>query len=84
MDCFQIASEYLTAKDREHRMSLTGEQELWAMALWIEKTQGENAWFYIAQQKDRLLADGDPLGLGLWNEVERRLEMLANGSAVPN
>lgn len=54
------------------------------MALWVEKTQGENAWFYIAQQKDRLLADGDPLGLGLWNEVERRLELLAEGSATPN
>ena len=65
-------------------MSLTGEQELWAMALWVEKTHGKNAWFYIAQQKDRLLADGDPLGLGLWNEVERRLEMLAEGSATPN
>lgn len=64
--------------------ALNREQELWAMALWIEKTQGENAWFYIAQQKDRLLADGDPLGLGLWNEVERRLELLAGGSAVPN
>jgi hypothetical protein len=54
------------------------------MALLIEKTQGENAWFYIAQQKHRLLADGDPLGLGLWNEVERRWELLADGSAVPN
>lgn len=65
-------------------MALDREQELWAMALWVEKTQGENAWFYIAQQKDRLLADGDPLGLGLWNEVERRLELLAEGSATPN
>lgn len=65
-------------------MTLTREQELWAMALWIEKTHGEHAWFYIAQQKDRLLAEGDPLGLGLWNDVERRLEMLANGAAVPN
>lgn len=66
------------------QVPLDREQELWAMALWVEKTQGENAWFYIAQQKDRLLADGDPLGLGLWNEVERRLEMLAGGSATPN
>lgn len=65
-------------------MLITGEQELWAMALWIEKSEGENAWFYIAQQKDRLLADGDPLGLELWNEVERRLEILADGSATPN
>lgn len=54
------------------------------MALWIEKTQGENAWFFVAQQKDRLLAEGDPLGLGLWNEVERRLAMLAEGSGTHN
>ncbi len=65
-------------------MALDKEQELWAMALWVEKTQGGKAWFYIAQQKDRLLAEGDPLGLGLWNEVERRLEMLAKGSTTPN
>lgn len=65
-------------------MVLNREQELWAMALWIEKTQGENAWFFVAQQKDRLLAEGDPLGLGLWNEVERRLAMLAEGSGTHN
>jgi len=65
-------------------MTLDRDQELWAVALWVEKTQGKNAWFYIAQQKDRLLADGDPLGLGLWNEVERRLEMLNTTPTTPN
>lgn len=65
-------------------MTLKREEEIWAMALWVEMTQGKNAWFYVAQQKDRLLDAGDPLGLGLWNEVERRLEMLNTAPTSPN
>lgn len=34
--------------------------------------------------KDRLLADGNPLGLGLWNEIERRLMMLSERSGEQN
>jgi hypothetical protein len=26
------------------------DQELWAMALWVEKHHGGKGWFYIAQQ----------------------------------
>lgn len=65
-------------------MAFTREREIWAMALWVEKTQGENSWFYISQQKDRLLADGEPLGLGLWTEVEKRLEKLIDGKSAWN
>lgn len=43
---------------------LDPEQELSAMALWIEKTKGEKAWFYIAQEKDRLLPMATRLDLG--------------------
>lgn len=50
------------------------------MTLWVERTQGPEARSYIAQQKDRVLAEGDPLGVELWNEVERRMEMLSNPS----
>lgn len=40
------------------------DQELWGVALWVEKHHGENGWFYIAQQKDRLLAAGEPANPG--------------------
>lgn len=57
-------------------MSLTRDQELWGVALWVEKHHGDLSWFHIAQQKDRLLADGDFDGIAMWNEVERRIDLL--------
>lgn len=64
-------------------VSLTRDQELWGVALWVEKHHGTNSWFHIAQQKDRLLATGDFGGIQMWDEVERRIEALQS-NAVPN
>lgn len=57
-------------------MTLTRDQELWGMALWVEKHHGENGWLFIAQQQDRLLAEGDFEGMTLWRSVGERYEQL--------
>lgn len=60
-------------------MSLNRDQELWAMALWVERHHGKGGWFHIAQQQDRLLAEGDLDGVALWREVAKRFDRLAVG-----
>lgn len=55
---------------------VTRDQELWGIALWVEKHHAENGWFYIAQQQDRLLADGDFDGVAMWRTVGERFEAL--------
>lgn len=57
-------------------MPLTHEQELWGMALWVEKTYGENGWLYIAQQQDRLQEEGDLDGVALSHDVAVRFDQL--------
>jgi hypothetical protein len=61
-------------------MTVTREQELWAMALWVEKTRGEAGWLHIAQEQDRLLTAGDFDGVELWRSVGERFEQLRNPS----
>lgn len=56
---------------------MTRDQELWCVALWIEKTHAEAGWLFIAQQQDRLLAEGDFDGMAMWREVSRRYDELS-------
>jgi hypothetical protein len=67
-------------------MTLTREEELWGIALWVEKTHGEAGWLHIARQQDRLLAAGDLAGVRLWRAVATRFEQLLErqGQAVSN
>ena len=55
---------------------MTRDQEIWGIALWVEKAHGANGWFHIAQQQDRLIAQGDFDGLPLWRAVQKRFEAL--------
>lgn len=55
---------------------LTRENELWGMALWVEKKHGADGWLHIAEQQDRLLAKGDPAGVTLWQKVGERFDEL--------
>jgi hypothetical protein len=48
--------------------------EFWAMALLVEKHHGADGWFYIAQQQDRLLAQGEDAGAKLWAQVGKRFD----------
>ena len=63
-------------------MPLTRDQELWGVALWVEKTHADAGWLFIAQQQDRLLADGDLDGAAMWRDVSRRYNQLE--SAKPD
>lgn len=60
-------------------MTLTREEELWGMALWVEKTHEDAGWLHIAQQQGRLLAAGDVAGAKLWRAVGERFEQLMEG-----
>lgn len=60
---------------------MTRDQELWGVALWVEKTHAETGWLFIAQQQDRLLAEGDFDGVAMWREVSRRYDELSATSS---
>lgn len=57
-------------------MQFTRNQEMWGVALWVEKAHGDSGWLFIAQQQDRLLAAGDLDGVAMWREVSLRYEQL--------
>ena len=59
-------------------MPMTRDQELWGVALWVEKTRAEAGWLFIAQQQDRLLAEGDLDGVAMWRDVSQRHEQLSS------
>ncbi|MES2699177.1 MAG: hypothetical protein V4647_06165 [Pseudomonadota bacterium] len=55
---------------------LTPDQEVWGMALWVERVHGDSGWLHIAMEQDRLLAAGELDGVALWRRVQRRWEEL--------
>ncbi len=57
-------------------MTISRDQELWAIALWVEKNHGDDGWFHIAQQQDRLLELWDLDGVAMWRSVSKRFEQL--------
>ncbi len=57
-------------------MTLTRDQELWGMALWVEKTHGDKGAGFIAAKIRRLIQYGEEDGARLWREVARRFEEL--------
>jgi hypothetical protein len=63
---------------------MTLDEELWAAAFWVERTQGENAPSFISDQIGRCALAGNTRGLLLWREVARRFERLCTGEAPPN
>lgn len=73
-----VSSCQKQARTRRRTLALpvTRDQELWAMALWVEKTRGEDGWLYIAEQQDRFLAEGDFDGMKLWRQIGQRFEQL--------
>lgn len=53
------------------------EQELWAMALWVEKHHGDAGSAFIAEQVTRLAREADFEGVALWRLVAERYDALA-------
>ena len=57
-------------------LTLTRDQELWGMALWVEKHHGHAGGEFIAAKIDQLSRDGEVDGVKLWQEVAHRLDQL--------
>ncbi len=57
-------------------MVLTRDQELWGVALWVEKNHGESGPTYIASQIERLALEGDEAGVAMWRTVAERFDQL--------
>ena len=57
-------------------MTLTRDQELWGMALWVEKHHGDAGHEFIASKIDQLTRAGEEEGAKLWQEVAHCLEQL--------
>ena len=61
---------------------LTRDQELWAVALWLERTHGDDAPSHIAKQIRRLALSGERDGIAMWQQVAERYDRLRAGGAV--
>lgn len=55
---------------------MTRDQELWAVALWVEKQHGEDGPRFIAEQIGRLALAGEAAGVATWKAVALRFDML--------
>ena len=53
-------------------MTVTREQEVWAMALWVDHEHGDEAENFIAGKVLHFVERGDDGGRKLWEEVARR------------
>lgn len=66
-------------------MTVTREQEIWAMALWVDREHGEEAEDFIAGKVLHFVERGDDGGRKLWEEVARRYVQLREAhTAEPN
>jgi hypothetical protein len=57
-------------------MTVTRDQELWALALWVEREQGDEAERFIAERVLHFELEADEGGKQLWLEVARRFIQL--------
>jgi hypothetical protein len=64
-------------------LDLTREQEVWGMALWVERVHGDTGWLHIATEQDRLLAEGELDGVALWRKVQQCWEQLQQAGDRP-
>ncbi|MBX7514906.1 hypothetical protein K3179_10170 [Qipengyuania sp. GH38] len=66
-------------------MTITREQEIWAMALWVDREHGEDAEQFIAGRVLHFESVDDPGGQNLWMQVARRYVELRDAlTAEPN
>ena len=63
-------------------MVLNRDQELWAVALWVEKNHGEEGAAFIAKQIQRLSNEGDEAGIATWKTVAERFDQLSCKSST--
>ena len=60
-------------------MPVTREQEIWALAVSVERKHGENAARYIAQRVTVFEQSGPQEAVALWRQVQRRYKQLSPG-----
>lgn len=56
---------------------MTSDEELLAVALWVEQTQGTAAPVFIAEQIGALALQGDVAGIKRWREVAAKFQSLS-------
>lgn len=64
-------------------LDLTRDQEVWGMALWVERVHGDAGWLHIATEQDRLLDEGELDGVALWRNVQQCWEQLQQAKGHP-
>lgn len=64
------------------KMSVTREQELWAIALWVDREHGKDGERFIAERVLHFDAEGDEGGKQLWMDVARRYIQLKEADAL--
>lgn len=55
---------------------LTRDQELWGLALWVEKHHGGDGHDFIRARIERLENEAEDEGVKLWRRVEGRFRQL--------
>jgi hypothetical protein len=63
-------------------VSVTRDQELWGIALWLERTHGDAGPEHIAKEVARLAISGDEDGVAMWRAVAERYDRLRERGAV--
>lgn len=61
---------------------MTRDQELWGIALWLDKTHGDEAPAHIANEVARLAASGDSDGVAMWRDVAERYDRLRQTGSI--
>jgi hypothetical protein len=54
-------------------------RELWACALWVEKTKGASGPSFISERLGRLALQGDADGVAAWRGIAERYDALYHG-----
>ena len=63
-------------------MTVTREQEVWAMALWVDREHGEDAEDFIAGKVLYFVGQRGEGGRKLWEEVARRYVQLREAKSA--
>jgi hypothetical protein len=58
-------------------MNVTRDQELWALALNVERQYGGDAPRHIAEMIKNAALEGDKVGIDLWNAIADKYDQLA-------
>lgn len=61
---------------------MTRDQELWGVALWLERTHGRNGADHITDQIARLAEAGDEDGIAMWRAVAKRYDRLREQTSL--